>query len=148
MVHSIRKRRKTVGEQTISDEGGPGGTQSTTGAHLKLDNMAWINYHKQECQITNLDGKKKIRVSWNNLSREEKLQYTMPKNDVAEKVYVGDTDNDSNIQPFDTRCTPTRFCQMMSTISDLQKDAVRDLAFGNLLILNCGYLRRDLCAWL
>ncbi|KAK3222458.1 hypothetical protein Dsin_009483 [Dipteronia sinensis] len=75
---------------------------------------------KQECQITTLDGKKKsmneIRVSWNNLSREEKLQYTKSKNDVAEKVHVGGTDNDSNIQPFDTRCTPTRFCQMMSII--------------------------------
>ncbi|KAK3218390.1 hypothetical protein Dsin_012360 [Dipteronia sinensis] len=89
-----------------------------------------------------------IRVSWNNLSREEKLQYTMPKNDVDEKVHVGDTDNDSNVQPFDTRCTPTRFCQMMSTFSDLQKDAVRDLGFGNLLMLNYGFLRRDLCAWL
>ncbi|KAK3232475.1 hypothetical protein Dsin_004356 [Dipteronia sinensis] len=72
----------------------------------------------------------------------------MPKNDVAEKVHVCDTDNDSNIQPFDTRCTLTRFCQMMSTFSDLQKDAVRDLGFGNLLMLNCGYLRCDLCAWL
>ncbi|KAK3218787.1 hypothetical protein Dsin_012757 [Dipteronia sinensis] len=41
MVHSIRKRRKTVGKQTISDEGG---TQSTTGANPKLDIMAWINY--------------------------------------------------------------------------------------------------------
>ncbi|KAK3205823.1 hypothetical protein Dsin_019869 [Dipteronia sinensis] len=89
-----------------------------------------------------------IRVLWNNLSREEKFQYTMPKNDVAKEVHVGDTDNDSNVQPFDTRCTPTRFCQMMSTFSDLQKDAVRDLGFGNLLMLNCGYLRRDLCAWL
>ncbi|KAK3212496.1 hypothetical protein Dsin_017202 [Dipteronia sinensis] len=41
MVNSIHKRRKTIGEQTISDEGG---TQSTTGANPKLDNMAWINY--------------------------------------------------------------------------------------------------------
>ncbi|KAK3184912.1 hypothetical protein Dsin_032198 [Dipteronia sinensis] len=146
MVHSIRKRRKTVGEQPISDEGGPGGTQSITGAHLKLDNMAWINFHYF---LVSLDfSMNEIRVSWNNLSREEKLQYTKPKNDVAEKVHVRGTDNDSNIQSFDTRCTPTRFCQMMSTFSDLQKDTVRALGFGNLLMLNCGYLRLDLCAWL
>ncbi|KAK3219161.1 hypothetical protein Dsin_013131 [Dipteronia sinensis] len=72
----------------------------------------------------------------------------MPKNDVDEKAHVGDTDNDSNVQSFDTRCTPTRFCQMMSTFLDSQKDVVREIGFGNLLMLNCGFLRRDFCAWL
>ncbi|KAK4850809.1 hypothetical protein QYF36_009968 [Acer negundo] len=49
--------------------------------------------NKQQCQITNPEGKKKsmneIRVTWNNLSRKEKSQYTMSKNDVVdEKVHV------------------------------------------------------------
>ncbi|KAK3193698.1 hypothetical protein Dsin_025008 [Dipteronia sinensis] len=88
------------------------------------------------------------KETWNNLFREEKSQYTMPKNDVDEKVHVSDTDNDSNVQPFNTRCTPTQFYQMMSTFSHLQKDAVLELGFGNLLMLNCGFLRPELCAWL
>ncbi|KAK0593216.1 hypothetical protein LWI29_033048 [Acer saccharum] len=41
MVNSIRKRRKTGGAQTIPDQGG---TQSTIGVNLKLDNVVWINY--------------------------------------------------------------------------------------------------------
>ncbi|KAK3211526.1 hypothetical protein Dsin_016232 [Dipteronia sinensis] len=72
----------------------------------------------------------------------------MPKNDVDEKVLVGDTDNDNNVQLFKTRCNLTRFCLMMSTFSYLQKDAVQELGFGNLLMLNCGFLLRDFCAWL
>ncbi|KAK2662538.1 hypothetical protein Ddye_001112 [Dipteronia dyeriana] len=143
MVHAIRKRRKTVGEETISDKGG---TKSSTGSKLKLDNMAWINFHKQECQITNPGGKKKsmheIRTTWTNLSREEKSQYTMHKNGVVEdKFRVGDTYKENMTLPFHTRCTLTQFSQMMATFSDLQKDVVRDLGFGNLLMLNYGFLR-------
>ncbi|KAK2651649.1 hypothetical protein Ddye_011505 [Dipteronia dyeriana] len=41
MLHAICKRRKTIGGGIVSDEGG---TRSTTGAKLKLDNMTWINY--------------------------------------------------------------------------------------------------------
>ncbi|KAK2641429.1 hypothetical protein Ddye_023192 [Dipteronia dyeriana] len=41
MVHAICKRRKTVGGGTVFDEGG---TRSTTGSKLKLDNIAWINF--------------------------------------------------------------------------------------------------------
>ncbi|KAK2658077.1 hypothetical protein Ddye_011129 [Dipteronia dyeriana] len=111
MVHAIRKRRKTVGEETVSDTGG---TKSSTGSKFKLDNMAWINFHKQKCQKTNIGGTKKtmheIRTSWSNMSREEKSHYTMHKNEVVEdKFPVGDTFKENVTLPFHTRCTPYTF---------------------------------------
>ncbi|KAK2659812.1 hypothetical protein Ddye_006345 [Dipteronia dyeriana] len=90
-----------------------------------------------------------IRIAWSNLSREQKSHYTMHKNETVEdKFRVGDTLKENVTLPFHTRCTLTRFSQMMATFSDLQKDAVRELGFRNLLMLNCGFLRRELCSWL
>ncbi|TXG64113.1 hypothetical protein EZV62_011107 [Acer yangbiense] len=151
MVNSIRKRRKISGQQTTRDEGG---TQSTIHVDLKLDRMAWIDFHRQECQIKTAEGSKKsmteIRDTWNTLSMDEKSKYKMPKEDIVDdKGHPEEAeDEDNKVPPFDTRCTPVRFSEIMSLLSDVQKDAVRELGFSNLLMLKCGRLRRDLCGWL
>ncbi|TXG60525.1 hypothetical protein EZV62_015098 [Acer yangbiense] len=96
-----------------------GGTQSTIHVDPKLDRMSWINFHRQERQMK-----------------------------TAEGIYEGAADEDNKVPPFDTRCTPVHLSEIVSLLSDVQKDAVRELGFSNLLTLNCGRLRRDLCGWL
>ena len=92
---------------------------------------------------------KEIRDSWNSLSIDEKCKYTMPKEDIVEeKGHLEEASEDNKVPPFDTRCTPVRLSEIVSTLSDLQKDAVRDIGFANLLLSKCGRLRRDLCGWL
>ena len=86
-----------------------------------------------------------VRDTWTTLSMDEKSKYNMPKEDsVPEKGHL----EDNKVHPFDTRCTPRRFSEIVSVLSDSQKDAVRELGFSNLLMLTCGSLRRDLCGWL
>ncbi|KAK2634905.1 hypothetical protein Ddye_029697 [Dipteronia dyeriana] len=47
---------------------------------------------------------KEIRDTWKNLSMDEKLKYTMPKNDIVdENGHVEETTKDNDIHPFDTR---------------------------------------------
>ncbi|KAI9182224.1 hypothetical protein LWI28_023269 [Acer negundo] len=92
---------------------------------------------------------KEIRDTWNTFSMDEKSKYTMHKDDIIdEKGYVEEIAKDNNVQSFDIQCTPIRFSQIVSIFSDLQKDAVRELGFSNLLLLKCGFLLCDLCAWL
>ncbi|TXG66756.1 hypothetical protein EZV62_008031 [Acer yangbiense] len=114
MVNSIRKRRKTGGEQTTLDQGG---TESTIGANTKLDKMAWINFHRQECQIKNAKGNKKsmneICDTWNTLSMDEKSKYTMPKDDIVdEKGHLEEAAKDNNVYPFDTRFLQRDLCDL------------------------------------
>ncbi|KAK0591767.1 hypothetical protein LWI29_007628 [Acer saccharum] len=109
MVNSIRKRRKITGHQTARNEGG---TQSTMDLDLKLDRMAWINFHKQERQMTTAKGSKKsmkeVRDAWNTLSMDEKSKFKMPKEDIVDdKVTLEKAAHEDNkVPPFDTRCTP------------------------------------------
>ncbi|KAK0581211.1 hypothetical protein LWI29_011375 [Acer saccharum] len=116
MVNSIRKRRKITGHQTTRDEGG---TQSTMDLDLKLDRMAWINFHKQERQMKTAKGSKKsmkeVRDAWNTLSMDEKSKFKMPKEDIVDdKVTLEKAAHEDNkVPPFDTRCTPA---QQMSTV--------------------------------
>ncbi|KAK0589220.1 hypothetical protein LWI29_011191 [Acer saccharum] len=109
MVNSIRKRRKITGHQTTREESG---TQSTMDLDLKLDRMAWINFHKQERQMTTAKGSKKsmkeVRDAWNTLSMDEKSKFKMAKEDIVDdKVTLEKAAHEDNKVPaFDTRCTP------------------------------------------
>ena len=89
-----------------------------------------------------------IRDKWNSLSMDKKLEYKMRKEDILDEGGPEEEAEDNKVHPFDTRCTPVRFSEIVSTFSDLQKEAVRELGFSNLLMLQCGRLRRDLCRWL
>ncbi|KAK1584052.1 hypothetical protein Q3G72_029470 [Acer saccharum] len=151
MVNYIRKRRKIIGQQTTRDEGG---TQSTIYVDPKLDRMSWINFHRQEHQMKTAEGSKKsmkkIRDAWNTLSMDKKSKYKRPKEDIVDdKGHLEEAAHEDNkVPPFDTRFTPVRLSEIVSLLSDVQKDAVRELGFSNLLMLNCERLRHDLCGWL
>ena len=92
---------------------------------------------------------KEIRDKWNTLSIDEKSKYKMPKEDIVdEKGHPEEAAEDNKVHHFDTRCISVHFSEIVSAFSYLQKDAVRELGFSNLLMLKCGRLRRDLCGWL
>ncbi|KAK2637488.1 hypothetical protein Ddye_032280 [Dipteronia dyeriana] len=57
---------------------------------------------------------------------------------VASEICMGNDD-----QIIKTRCTPSRLSQIVDRLSEEQKEAVRGLGFGNLLLL-----RRKICGWL
>ncbi|KAK0596542.1 hypothetical protein LWI29_016627 [Acer saccharum] len=129
MVNSIRKRKKSGGEQGSRNEGG---TQSADTVNPKLDRMAWINFHKQERQIKTGKGNKKsmeeIRQTWNNMSIDEKSKYKVHNEDIVDdKGHSEEGAEDSKVLQFDTRCTPVRLTEIVSNLSDVQKDAVREL---------------------
>ena len=93
---------------------------------------------------------KEVRDAWNTLSMDEKSKFKMAKEDIVDdKVTLEKAAHEDNKVPaFDTRCTPVRISEIVSLLSDVQKEAVRELGFSNLLTLNSGRLRRDLCGWL
>ena len=109
------------------------------------------------------------------LTIEEKAKFRGPhpaegaaRNLTVEQPHLGDNDspNNSELPPTDqeipgtghhpvhdhhtinTRCTPSRWCRVVKKLSEEQKEVVRGLGFGNLLVLNCGRLRLKICRWL
>ncbi|TXG70056.1 hypothetical protein EZV62_004991 [Acer yangbiense] len=47
-----------------------------------------------------------------------------------------------------TRCTPSRLCRIVGNLTEEQKDVVRAVGFGNLLLLKCGRLCREFYRWI
>ncbi|KAK0576309.1 hypothetical protein LWI29_015209 [Acer saccharum] len=122
MVNSIRKRKKSGGEQGSRNEGG---TQSADTVNPKLDRMAWINFHKQERQIKTGKGNKKsmeeIRQTWNNMSIDEKSKYKVHNEDIVDdKGHSEEGAEDSKVLQFDTRCTPAG-CNIVTVDAILNK---------------------------
>ncbi|KAL5831737.1 hypothetical protein ACOSQ4_017091 [Xanthoceras sorbifolium] len=104
--------------------------------------------------------RKQIAEMWKSLPVEEKLRYRrygkyqqQQQQKIIPCVPGGrsgspeDEDIPTNLdnfhvdQTFTTPCTPSRLFRVVSGLSDVQKKAVNDIGFGNILLIPSGRLR-------
>ncbi|KAL5760681.1 hypothetical protein ACOSQ2_019519 [Xanthoceras sorbifolium] len=113
-----------------------------------------LHLHKQEARRTDSEGKTKHGRYGKDQQEEEEEEEIIPcvpggrSGSPKDKDIPTDLDNFHGDRTFTTRCTPLRLFRVVSALSDVQKKAVNDISFGNILLIPSGRLRRGLCLWL
>lgn len=89
--------------------------------------------------------RKAVALKWHSLSPTKKATFFVPSphTSSATPKTNGDTFKCSGILL--TRCSPQRFRDFVSRLSEDQIAAIKEMGFGTLVQLSCTRVRRDLC---
>lgn len=89
--------------------------------------------------------RKAVALKWHSLSPTEKAKFFVPSPHASNATAKTNGDTFKCSGTLLTGCSPQRFRDFVSRLSEDQIAAIKEMGFGTLVQLSCTRVRRDLC---